>query len=199
MKKILHVMSSPRGSLSFSIQLGNVIVSKLQARYPDSILLETDLTKRPLPHLDDDHVSAFLTPADKRTPAQQAKNKESDQVVQEVMDADIIVIGAPLYNYGIHSSLKIWIDHLIRVGLTFRYTENGFEGLVKGKKTYIAMSSGAVYSDGPMQSYDFVVPYLKAVLAHIGITDITVARVEGTAIPGIKEHAWEKGCNAIEI
>lgn len=192
-------MSSPRGNASFSVQLGNVIVSKLQSRYPGSILQETDLTQRPLPHLDNDHVSAFLTPADQRTPAQLAKNRDSDQVVQEVMEADIIVIGAPLYNYGIHSCLKIWIDHLIRAGLTFRYTEKGFEGLVKGKKAYIAMSSGAVYAEGPMQAYDFVVPYLKAVLGHIGITDITVARVEGTAITGLKEHAWEKGCNTIEI
>jgi FMN-dependent NADH-azoreductase len=115
------------------------------------------------------------------------------------MEADMIVIGAPLYNFGISSALKAWIDHIARAGLTFHYTEHGSEGLVKGKKVYLAIAMGGVYSEGPMQAYDFVTPYLKAVLGFIGMTDITVFRAEGTAIPGLKETALEKAIAAIRL
>jgi FMN-dependent NADH-azoreductase len=109
------------------------------------------------------------------------------------------VIGAPLYNFGIHSALKAWIDHIARAGVTFKYDENGPEGLIKGKKVYLAVSSGAIYSTGPMQSFYFVVPYLKAVLGFIGLTDMTVFRVEGSSMPGMQDSALEKGISSIYL
>jgi len=99
----------------------------------------------------------------------------------------------------VHSALKAWIDHVARAGVTFRYTEHGPEGLIKGKKVYIAMSAGGVYSEGPYQPYDFVTPYLKAVLGFMGMTDLTIYRAEGVNIPGIKEYALEKAIDSIAV
>ncbi|MNY46186.1 FMN-dependent NADH-azoreductase [compost metagenome] len=114
--------------------------------------------------------------------------------------ADIIVIGAPLYNFTIHSALKAWIDHITRPGVTFGYGEDGRPiGLVKGKKVYVAMSSGGVYSTGPAQVNDFVVPYLKAFLGFLGMTDFTVFRAEGLKVSELKEHAMQKAINSIVI
>ena len=197
MKKILHIISSPRGEASFSIKLGNAIIEKLKAEYPGSTVKETNLVTLHFPHLEEAHLASFFTPADSRTPEHLAAVKHSDEAVQDLMDADIIVIGAPMYNFSIHSALKAWLDHVVRAGVTFKYDENGPEGLVKNKKVYIAETTGAIYTEGAMQSYDFAAPYLKAVLGFIGMTDITIFRIEGTSIPEIKDTAVEKGLNSI--
>jgi FMN-dependent NADH-azoreductase len=199
MKKILHVISSPRNGASFSIKLGNAIVEKVKAAYPGSTVKEVNLVTTRFPHLEEAHITSFFTPAESRTPESIAAVKHSDEAIREIQEADIIVIGAPIYNFNIHSSLKAWIDHIVRAGITFRYDGNGPEGLVKGKKVYIAIASGGVYSEGPMQQHDFVVPYLKWVLGFMGMTDITFLRVEGTAIPGIKDTALEKGEKSIVL
>jgi FMN-dependent NADH-azoreductase len=125
---------------------------------------ESNLVKQQFPHLEKAHLTSFFTPAENRTPANIAAVKHSDEAIEEIKAADIIVIGAPLYNFSIHSALKAWIDHIVRAGITFRYDENGPEGLLKGKKVYIALSSGGMYSDGPMKPLDFVEPYLKHIL-----------------------------------
>ncbi len=177
---ILHVISSPRKSASYSIQLGEGIIDKLQAAYPGSTVQVRDLATNPFPHLEEAKLAALFTPADQRTPDQQAAAKHSDEAIAEVMAANIFVIGAPLYNFGIPSTLKAWIDHIARAGITFRYTASGPEGLVTGKKVYVAMSSGGVYSEGYLVSYDFVAPYLRTILGFMGMTDVTVVRVEGT-------------------
>ncbi|MDB5155509.1 MAG: FMN-dependent NADH-azoreductase [Mucilaginibacter sp.] len=197
MKKILHIISSPRGEASFSIKLGNAIIEKLKAEYPGSTVKETNLVTLHFPHLEEAHLASFFTPADSRTPEHLAAVKHSDEAVQDLMDADIIVIGAPMYNFSIHSALKAWLDHVVRAGVTFKYDENGPEGLVKNKKVYLAETTGGIYTEGPMQSYDFGVPYLKTVLGFIGMTDITIFRIEGTSIPEIKDTAVEKGLNSI--
>ena len=199
MKKVLHIISSPRGEASFSIKLGNAVVEKLLARFPGSTVKSINLVDRQVPHLEQTHLASFYTPADQRNADSLAAVKYSDEAIQDIIDADILVIGAPLYNFGVHSSLKAWIDQIIRAGITFSHSEKGAEGLIKGKKVYIAMSSGGIYSEGPWQSYDFVVPYLKHVLGFIGLTDITVFRVEGTNIPGTKETALEKGIESVVI
>lgn len=199
MKKILHIISSPRGNASFSIKLGNEIVERLKAAYPGSTVKEKNLADNPFPHLEEIHMVSAFTPEAMRTAANREALKHSDEAIREVMEADIIVIGAPLYNFTIHSGLKAWIDHIVRSGVTFRYDANGVEGLVKGKKVYVAMAAGGVYSEGPMQSYDFAVPYLEKMLGFIGLTDVTAYRVEGTNIPGIKEGAWEKAVGALSI
>jgi len=199
MKKILHIISSPRGAFSFSIKLGNAIVEKIREAYPGSTLKETNVVTKHFPHLEQSLLTAFFTPPEDRSPEQEAAIKMSDEAIKEIFGADVIVVGAPLYNFGIHSSLKAWIDHIIRAGITFRYDENGVYGLIKGKKVYIAMSGGGIYSEGPLVSYDFVVPYLEKTLGFIGLTDVTVFRVEGTNTPGMDEAALEKGINSILI
>jgi FMN-dependent NADH-azoreductase len=199
MKRILHIISSPRGEASLSIKLGNAIIEKIKAEYPGSTVKESNLITQQFPHLEEAHLTSFFTPAESRTPANIEAIKHSDEAIQEIRDADIVVIGAPLYNFGIHSSLKAWIDHIVRAGITFKYDENGPEGLLKGKKAYIALTSGGIYSDGPMQSLDFVEPYLKHILSFIGLADISVFRVEGSAIPGIQETALEKGISSIHL
>lgn len=199
MKKILHIISSPRGEASFSIKLGKNIVEKLLLSHPGSSVEELNLVDKRFPHLEESHLNAFFTPAEQRTEDLIVAIKHSDDAISQLQEADIIVIGAPMYNYTIHSALKAWLDHICRAGITFRYTSAGVEGLIKNKKVYIAETSGGIYSEGPMQALDFVSSYLKTILGHIGITDITVFRVEGTALPEIQETALEKGLNSVAI
>lgn len=196
---ILHLISSPRGAQSFSIQLGNAIVEKLQAAHPDSTVQVRDLTKQPFPHLEEAHLQAVFTPAEQHTPAQQTAIRHSDEAIAELMAADAVVIGAPFYNFGIASTLKTWIDHIVRAQVTFSYSAAGPEGLVKGKKLYLAASSGGIYSEGPMMNADFSVPYLKSVLGFIGMTDVTVVRVEGTSIPGVQDTALATAISSIAV
>jgi len=199
MKTILHLISSPRQEGSFSIKLGRAVVAQLQEKHPDSIVKEVNLIQENYPHLDAPHLQSFYTPKEALTSADQEAIRYSDQALLQLFEADFIVIGAPLYNFSIHSALKAWIDHIARAGITFRYTANGPEGLVTGKKVYIAMSAGGVYSEGPYQPYDFVTPYLKAVLGFMGMTDITVFRAEGVNIPELKDHALEKAIESIAV
>ena len=197
--KILQLISSPRGAASYSTQLANGMVEKLVAANPGSSVKVHDLTNTPFPHLEEAHLQSFFTPAEGRSPEQQAAVRHSEEAIAELMDADIIVIGAPLYNFGISSTLKAWIDHISRAGITFSYASGTPVGLVTGKKIYVAMSSGAVYSEGPMTSYDFVAPYLRTILGFLGMTDVTVVRVEGTNIPALKEGALVKALDSVSL
>lgn len=199
MKKILHIISSPRGGASVSIQLGNAVVSKSQETYPGSIVKEKNLAQHPFPHLEEVHLSAFFTPAESRSAENLAAIQHSDEAIVELQEADIIVIGVPFYNFGVPSTLKAWVDHIARAGVTFQYTEQGPQGLITGKKVYLAVASGGIYSDGPMQAYDFATPYLKGVLGFLGMTDVTVFRAEGASIPVVKDTALEKGIESILI
>jgi len=199
MKRILHLISSPRGPESLSIKLAEATITKIQQQYPGSTVDTVNLIETNVPHLDTAHLRSFYTPAEQLTPEDQDAIQYSDQAISQLIAADIIVIGAPLYNFGIHSSLKAWIDHIARAGKTFSYGEQGPEGLVKNKKVYIAMSSGAVYSEGLYKTYDFVSGYLTSVLGFLGMTDLTVFRVEGVNIPGIKENALDKAIESIVL
>jgi FMN-dependent NADH-azoreductase len=199
MKKILHIISSPRGGASVSIQLGNAVVSKIQETYPESIVKEKNLAQHPFPHLEEVHLNAFFTPAESRSAENLAAIQHSDEAIAELQEADIIVIGVPFYNFSVPSTLKAWVDHIARAGVTFQYTEQGPQGLITGKKVYLAIASGGIYSDGPMQTYDFATPYLKGVLGFLGMTDVTVFRAEGASIPVVKDTALEKGIESILI
>ena len=199
MKKILHIISSPRGDASYSIRLGNAIIDKIKLAHADSTVKEVNLVAEEYPHLQESHLAAFFTPPENRTAENLDVIKPSDDAISEIMAADIIVVGTPLYNFGIPSNLKAWIDHISRAGVTFKFNENGPEGLIKNKKLYIAFSAGGIYENGPMQSYDTATPYLKSVFGFLGITDITVVRVEGTSIPGVQESALTKGIDSILI
>lgn len=199
MKKILHLISSPRGEASYSVKLGKAIVDRIRLKDPESTLKEINLVTSHFPHLEESHLASFFTSPENRTPENLLAVKHSDEAIAEIMEADEIVIGAPMYNFNIHSSLKAWIDHICRAGLTFKYDETGPKGLIKGKKIYVALSSGGVYSDGPAQGMDFVTPYLKAIFSFLGIDDIRIIRVEGTSIPDLKDHAMNKAVASINV
>ena len=199
MKKILNVISSPRGATSSSIQMAQALIDKLLVEYPGSTVKTTDLVKRHFPHLEEVHIASFFTPADQHSAQSRDAIRHSDDAIREIMEADIVIIGAPMYNFSIHSALKAWIDHIVRAGVTFSYSEKGAEGLVKGKKVYLIISSGGVYSQGPAKAADFVEPYMRHMLSFIGLSDITVLRVEGLAIPDIKDHALENAIAGITV
>ena len=200
MKKILHIISSPQGEASVTKKLGNAIIEKIKVKYPDSIVKERNLTANLFPHLDGMQIGSWFTPAENRTPEQVNAIKISEEAIAELQEADIYVIGAPFYNFAIPSTLKAYLDHIARPGITFRYKENGQpEGFLKNKKVYVATASSGVYSEGEFQSFDFVSPYLKFILGFLGMTDITIIRAEGLRMEGIKERAFEKGVESVVI
>jgi FMN-dependent NADH-azoreductase len=192
MKNILHIISSPRGEASFSIRLGQRIIESLQTAIPETTVKVHDLTNGPFPHLEGSHLNAFFTRPENRTSEHMAYIRQSEEAIDELFESDIIVIGVPVYNLNIHSTLKAWIDHIVRGGRTVRFGEPRPEGLVRDKKVYLAICSAGVYSEGPMKQFDFVVPYLKSILNLIGITDIHVLRIEGSSDPAKQTVALEQ-------
>jgi len=200
MKHVLHLKSSLQGAASYSIKLGQAIVERIQEKYPAISLEELDLVGSAIPHLTPNALRALFAPAEQLTDEEKNAKNLSDGLVKQLQAADIIVIGAPLINFTVHTSLKAWIDHITRPGITFGYGADGRPvGMVTGKKIYIAMSSGGVYSEGPGKANDFVAPYLIAFLGFLGMTDITVFRAEGLKVPGVKELAMERAIESIKI
>ena len=192
MSQVLLVTSSPRVE-SYSTRVGRSLAEKLASR-PGSSLTVRDLTRHPLPHIDDSFALARNTPADFLTSAQRETLATSDELLVELFAADTLVIAAGMINFGIPSSLKAYIDLIVRPGISFRYGEKGPEGLIKGKKAYLVVARGGVYTQGgPMQAYNFQDTYLKAALGFIGITDIEVIAVEGVAFG---PEATEKAVSA---
>lgn len=182
MANVLYINSSVRTSGSLSRQLSSEFVSKWKAAHPADSITERDLASNPVPHLTEEMMGAFFTPAEQRSAEQAQTVKLSDTLVDEVEAADIIVIGAPMYNFSVPSTLKAYIDHIARAGRTFKYGANGAEGLLKDKKVYVFTASGGVYSEGPASGFDFLATYLRAVLGFLGITDISFIRAEGVAM-----------------
>lgn len=182
MATILHIDSSARQTGSLSRQLGAELVAKLQAINPAATVVRRDVAQNPLPHITEQLIGAFFTPAEQRNADQAYAIKTSDALVDELFAADTIVIGTPMYNFSVASTLKAWIDHIARVGRTFQYGANGPEGLVTGKKVYVVVASGGVYSSGPAAGYDHVTTYLAAALGFIGMTDVTFIRAEGVSM-----------------
>jgi FMN-dependent NADH-azoreductase len=182
MSKVLLVTSSPRGKASHSSRIARTLADQLAGGDPNSTVVVRDLAREPLPHIGEDFVTALGTPPENRTPAQSAAVGLSDHLVAELFAADVIVIASAMINFGVSSTLKTYIDHISRAGSTFRYTANGPEGLVKGKKAYIVRASGGVYSEGAYKPFNFQDPYLKAVLGFIGVTDVETIHIEGVAL-----------------
>ncbi len=180
MSSILLLTSSPR-SESLSTTIASELADKLKAQTPGSAIVRRDLAANPLPHIDDLFTAAIRKPAEARTAQEAAAVKTSDELVNELLAADSIVIGTGLINFNIYSSLKTWIDNVARAGLTFKYTESGPVGLATGKKVYIVLASGGVYSQGPAAGMNHAVPYLKSVLGFLGITEVETIYVEGLA------------------
>lgn len=182
MATLLHINSSVRDTGSISRQLTAEFLSKWKTARPADLVVERDLAVNPVPHLNEQMMGAFFTPAEKRSPAQIQTVQLSDALVAELFDAEVIVLGAPMYNFSISSALKAWVDHVTRAGVTFNYTETGPMGMVTGKKVYVFTARGGVYTQGPAQSMDFQEPYLRVVLGFIGLTDVTFTHAEGLAM-----------------
>jgi FMN-dependent NADH-azoreductase len=127
-------------------------------------------------------IGAYFTPAENRSAEQAEAVKLSDQLVAELMAADVIVLGAPMYNFSVSSALKAWIDHIARAGVTFKYTETGPVGFLGGRKVIVFTSRGGIYSVGPAKSMNFHETYLRGVLGFVGLTDVTFVHTEGLSM-----------------
>jgi FMN-dependent NADH-azoreductase len=189
--KLLHIDSSILGDGSVSRGLTAAAADKLKSENPHLKATYRDLASEPLHHLSGAEFVARALPLEQRNPAQQHELEESDAALEEFLAADIVVIGAPMYNFSIPSQLKAWIDRIVVAGKTFRYSEKGPEGLAGGKKIVIVSSRGAVYSAGtPMEAIDFQEKYLSAIFGFLGISDIEFIRAEGIAFgPDHREKA----------
>jgi FMN-dependent NADH-azoreductase len=176
---ILQVNSSARREGSQSTLLANAIVAELRVISPGASVTVRDLARTPHPGLDDAALQALFTPADQHTPEQAARVAQDDALIAEIQAADVVVLGVPMYNFGVSAQLKNWIDAVTRAQVTFRYTADGAEGLLKGKKVYVALTRGGKYRNTPA---DTQVPYLKTVLGFLGMTDVVFVYAEGLAM-----------------
>lgn len=164
---ILQINSSLRGTQSESTRVANAIVAKVAAANPGATVTVRDLGANPHPVLDEAALGALFTPADQRTADQAARVALDDALIAEAQAADVIVLGAPMYNFGMPIQLKAWFDAIARAGVTFRYTENGPEGLLKNKKVYVATARGGIY---PLDA-DPQVPHIRMLLNFLGLAD----------------------------
>ena len=179
--KVLHIDSSILGDNSASRVLSREIVSRLSAQHPAAEIEYLDLAATALPHLSGRSLAQL----------DQDESAQSAQALSDFLAADVIVIGAPMYNFTIPSQLKAWIDRVVVAGKTFRYTQSGPEGLAKGKRVLIGLARGNVY--GPGSPAEFAESYLKHVFGFIGVTDVEFIRAEGL---GLSPEHREKGMNA---
>ena len=182
MPTILHLTSSIFGENGESSRLSSEFVSG----FPGAAVIRRDLGRNPIPHLDGERFGAFLSKAESRTPEQQAILDQSNALIGELQAADVIVIGAPLYNFGISSQLKAWFDHVARAGVTFKYTERGAVGLLAGRKAFVFTARGGYYAGTPE---DIHTAYLKTMLGFLGITDVEFIHAEGLAVSKDKKEA----------
>jgi FMN-dependent NADH-azoreductase len=181
MPTLLHLDASPLET-SVSRELGREFVATWKSAHPDGLVIYRDLAANTPAPIDQAWIGASYTPADQRTPEQNALLATSEALIRELEAADEVVIGAPMHNFSIPSSLKLWIDQIARAGRTFRYGDNGPKGLLTGKKATLLVASGGVYSaESPAAALNFVEPYLKAVLGFLGITNVRTITVDGVA------------------
>jgi FMN-dependent NADH-azoreductase len=176
MSRILFVSSSLFGEGSKSRQVALELVERLRREAPGAVAVERVLDARTIPHLDAATLAAWQG-------QDSAAAALSETLTREVEEAETIVIAAPMYNFSIPSTLKAWIDHIARAGRTFRYTANGPEGLLKGKKVFVVTGRGGVYTgESAFRAFDFQEPYLRGVLGFLGLTDVTFVHIEGLAL-----------------
>src|SRR6266550_7717676 len=179
--KLLHIDSSILGEASASRELSAAIVQAFSRSMPGLEVVRRDLDADPIPHLDS-RLHAAVRPDIAANATAPGVAETGAAALDEFLDAEIVVIGAPMYNFTIPSQLKAWIDHIIIAGKTFRYSETGAQGLAGGKKVVIASSRGGLYAPGtPQAANDFQERYLRTVLGFIGIEDIDIVRAEGLA------------------
>ena len=182
MANLLLVTSSLFGDGSQSQLIASEFIDRWRETHPATTVVERDLTADNMPHLSLSALAASIQPSDARSATEREAAALADRLIEEVETANVIVIAAPMYNFSIPSTLKAWIDHIARAGRTFRYGAAGPEGMLKGKKVFIVTGRGGIYSDGPAKRLDFQEPYLRAVLAFLGLDDVTFIHVEGLKI-----------------
>jgi FMN-dependent NADH-azoreductase len=176
MFKILVLNSSVSGALSVSDQLVEAAVKQLVRTHPEAQVVRRDLARDPLPHLTPATVQGVRsTPA---TPAEHAAHELANTLVAELQSASVVVIGAPMYNFSVPTTLRAWFDHVVRPGVTFTYAGGTPKGLVDDKPVIVIESRGGLYSEGPAMSIDFQEPYVRHLLGFIGLTDVRFVRAE---------------------
>lgn len=176
---LLKIQSSIFSDGGQSSQLADRFIAAWRASNPAGKVVVRDLAKEPVPHLDAARFGAFLAKDEERTPEQQAVVSYSDALIDELRRADVVVLGLPMYNFGLPSALKAYFDHIGRAGVTFRYTEKGPVGLLTGKKVYVFAARGGFYAGTPNDSQT---PYIRAFLSFIGMSDIEFVYAEGLAV-----------------
>ncbi len=176
MSKILVIESSARTQGSISRQLTAEFIGQWHAAHPADSVTVRDLARDPVPHLDATLLGSWMTPAEQQSEAEQAALARSNLLTDELLAADVLVLASPMYNFGIPSTLKAWLDHVLRAGVTFKYTETGPQGLLSGKRAIVLTARGGIYAGGSMDHQE---PYLRQALAFIGIHDVRFVHAEG--------------------
>lgn len=198
MTTALIVTSSANGEASVSNRLAATLVEQLRAADPAVHVIQRDVGAEPLPHLTQETVAAIK--GEPKGEKELAARALSDSLVEELAAADILVIASPMYNFGMSSTLKAWFDHVLRAGLTFRYTAEGPEGLMTGKKAVVIESRAGFYSEGPAAAMDGQEPHLRTLLGFIGVTDVTYVRAEKLAFgPDAAEAAITEAGEALGL
>lgn len=190
MTTLLQINTSLFAGQGQSSQLAERFVAAFKTRHADATIIRRDVATDAVPHLDARRFSAFTTPPEARTPEQAAVIAYSDALIDELRRAEVIVLGLPMYNFGVPSQLKSYFDHIARAGVTFRYTANGPEGLLTGKKAYVFAARGGLYAGTAL---DTQTNYVRDFLRFIGIADVEFVYAEGLAIgPEQKTAALDK-------
>jgi len=193
MTTLLQINSSVFSQGGQSSQLADHYVAAFKKSNPGAKIVTRDLAANEIPHLGGATVGAFFTPADQRSDEQKAAIALSDELVAEIQAADVIVIGAPMYNFNIPSVLKAYFDHIARAGLTFSYTDKGPVGLLTGKKAVVFSTRGGLYAGTPN---DVETPFVRQFLGFIGITDVNFVYAEGLAYGDDKKAEAMKAAQA---
>jgi FMN-dependent NADH-azoreductase len=189
MSTVLVLTSSALGAASVSNQLVQDAITQLVLQDLQLRVFTRDLGGKPIPHLTIDSANA-LRGAEPANAAQAAAQALSDELIAELKAADTLVIGAPMYNFGIASTLKTWFDYVLRAGITFKYSESGPVGLLEGKRVIVIETRGGLYSEGPAQVMDSQEPHLRNLLSFMGITNVKFFRAEKLAFgPEAREQA----------
>ena len=182
MPTLLKIDSSPMGERSISRKLTAEFANTWIKAHPGGNVISRDLTVLDIPVVKGDWVAAAFTPEEARTPEHKQALAVSDSLISDLERADEYVVGVPMHNFSIPSTLKLWIDQIARVGKTFAYGASGPKGLLTGKKATLLMASGGVYEHGSvLAAFNFVTPYLRAVFGFLGVTDVTFINAEGTS------------------
>jgi FMN-dependent NADH-azoreductase len=189
MSRILVIESSARQQGSVSRQLTGQFLLQWRQAHPDDVVQVRDLAVEQVPHLDADLLGGWMKPAEQQSAAEQQAAQLSDQLTEELQSADVLVLAAPMYNFSIPSTLKAWLDHVLRAGKTFKYTETGPQGLLTGKRAYVLTARGGIYAGG---SLDHQEPYLRQALGFIGIHEVEFVHAEGI---NLGADSMEKGLN----